>query len=613
MNNRKRLAAKKGKKRLSLLILLLVVSIGFALLSVTLKINGTASIKSSTWDIHWENVVPNTQSTVTAETPTIGDNRTNVSYEVELEMPGDFYEFTVDAKNDGSVNGIISEIQHTVKLITIENEQEVETTATLPSYILYSVYYDGTTTPPNEGDILEAGDSQRYRVRIEYDRESTTLPETNLRYRITDEFTYTQTKEKPVKVLACKQLENDLVEDTGATGLVGISHNATANTVQLTDYRYMGANPNNYIKFNCTDPTDVTSCETWRIIGCTSEGNVKIIRDESIVEGMKYRESTWDENLSHSDWATSDIKAYLNGTYYNSLSADAKNLIEEKTWYTSGYQTRPIGKAEELYQAERSNNSITTATTTAPTANTVTAKVGLMYASDYGYASSACHNTHDLDYEASTSYKDSSCKNSNWLNKGYEEWTMTPVYQEEIDGGFTASDLVSIRAYDRAARAMISYGWNKVRPVVYLKPNAIVNGAGSSADPYTVGLTGWYFENEKTWNAQTDEMKDQKWIYYENGERKKNGTFVANGAYRHDGVSNHTYLAKDGYIYFGWYQDKSGNRYFFSWFDKNNNGYVEGHRLENTTQTIDGVSYTFGDNGVCTQNCEQAQNVLVEE
>ena len=100
---------KKKSRQLALLLILLGITVGFALLSTTLKINGTAGIKSSQWDIHWENVQVNNESTVTTEEPAITENRTKVTYEVNLELPGDFYEFTVDAKNDGSINGKITE------------------------------------------------------------------------------------------------------------------------------------------------------------------------------------------------------------------------------------------------------------------------------------------------------------------------------------------------------------------------------------------------------------------------------------------------------------------------------------------------------------------------
>ena len=181
---------KKKRKQLYLLLLLLGITVGFALLSTTLKINGTAGIKSNQWDIHWENVQPNQQSTITAETPQITENATKVTYSVNLELPGDFYEFTVDAVNDGTINGKITDIQHKVYLST-----DLEHTTTLPSYINYTLYYDGTTTPPAPDDILEVGETQTYRVRIEYDSEATTLPAADTTYVVVDEITYTQTKD----------------------------------------------------------------------------------------------------------------------------------------------------------------------------------------------------------------------------------------------------------------------------------------------------------------------------------------------------------------------------------------------------------------------------------
>ena len=217
---------KKKNRQLALLILLLGITIGFALLSTTLYINGTAGIKSNTWDIHWENVQPNAESTVTAETPVISEHATKVSYEVTLELPGDFYEFTVDAKNDGSINGEITKIDHNVYVVdattgevVIDPQTNKPQTATLPSYINYTIYYDGTTTPPAMGDVLASGEKQTYRIRIEYDSEATTLPESDLTYKVEDEITYTQSKQEPSEdpdkcneALGC-------ADDTSITGL----------------------------------------------------------------------------------------------------------------------------------------------------------------------------------------------------------------------------------------------------------------------------------------------------------------------------------------------------------------------------------------------------------
>ena len=215
---------RKKQRKISALILLLLVTIGYALLSTTLKINGTAGIKSNTWGIHWENVQPNNNSTVTAEKPTISENATKVSYEVTLELPGDYYEFTVDAVNSGSINGKISEVKSTIYVLDPTTGEEVidpqtnkPKTANLPNYINSTVYYDGTTTVPKAGDILEAdGGKQTYRIRIEYDEESEVLPETNLSYKIETEIIYTQTKDKkePPKIPPAVQAKmNQIIAD----------------------------------------------------------------------------------------------------------------------------------------------------------------------------------------------------------------------------------------------------------------------------------------------------------------------------------------------------------------------------------------------------------------
>ena len=194
---------RKRRKKIFALILLLVITIGYALISTTLKINGVAGIKSNTWDIHWENVQPNQQSTVTTEKPSITENATKVTYTVNLELPGDFYEFTVDAKNDGSINGIISDIKHSVYLST-----DLEHTTTLPSYIKYSIVYDGTEDAPATGDVLDAGEKQTYRIRIEYDSRATVLPGSDTTYIIIDEIDYGQTK---------KSSDNNYTTDTANT------------------------------------------------------------------------------------------------------------------------------------------------------------------------------------------------------------------------------------------------------------------------------------------------------------------------------------------------------------------------------------------------------------
>ena len=157
------------------------------------------------------------------------------------------------------------------------------------------------------------------------------------------------------------------------------SHPETEQTEALTDYRYIGSNPNNYVTFND---------ETWRIIGVFSvddgTGNVeerlKLIRDESIGN------MAWNSNNTN-DWPNATLNTNLNsGNYWtNSLSKDAKNMIGDAVWYlggTSNYTSASNGLTSHWYSYERG------ITVYSGRSTSWTGKVGLMYPSDYGYATS---------------------------------------------------------------------------------------------------------------------------------------------------------------------------------------------------------------------------------
>ena len=164
---------KKKKSKLLIILLILAISVGYALLSSNLKITGIAGINKNTWDIHWnDESIVETPGSVTATTPAyVSDQEKKiVSFTTELELPGDFYEFTVDAKNYGSINGILKNV-----VITFYEADGTTKINTLPSYIKYSfTTANGTEVPNNQ--VIEAGQSKKYKFRIEFDKEATTLP-----------------------------------------------------------------------------------------------------------------------------------------------------------------------------------------------------------------------------------------------------------------------------------------------------------------------------------------------------------------------------------------------------------------------------------------------------
>lgn len=206
---------RKGKTFLLILaVLLMFISVGYAILSTTLNINGTSSIKNATWDIHFENLNVTTGSVALStgdEAATINStNKTSVTYKVTLKKPGDFYEFTVDVKNDGTIDGMIDSVTSKMNDIEIDS---------LPSYLNYSVTYnDGKRIAENH--LLSAGGKETYKVRVEYKKDinAADLPVTDSTLSFEVQVNYVQANEEAIDRNSDRYVyrNNTSIADSGA-------------------------------------------------------------------------------------------------------------------------------------------------------------------------------------------------------------------------------------------------------------------------------------------------------------------------------------------------------------------------------------------------------------
>ena len=149
------------KKLNNKIVFLLVacMGIGFAYLTSTLTITGNTSVSGNKWNVYFTNVEVNEDSIEASVIPsTTGTTTTSLDYTVTLDKPGDFYEFTVDAVNDGTIDAMIQNINMTS--LDSDVEKYLDYTAT---------YLDGT--PLAEQDVLEKGKSTTYKVRVEYKKD----------------------------------------------------------------------------------------------------------------------------------------------------------------------------------------------------------------------------------------------------------------------------------------------------------------------------------------------------------------------------------------------------------------------------------------------------------
>ncbi len=236
--------------------------------------------------------------------------------------------------------------------------------------------------------------------------------------------------------------------------------------------RYVGLNPNNYVLFNG---------EKWRIIGVMNnvkdnetdsvpKSKIKIIKSE-----LSTNKLAWDSSEKN-DWNESSLQEYLNGTYYEEISEDSQKLISSSLWNLSGIDAAHASYAPaEMYKRERGTDVYSGNKTT------WTGNIGLMYPSDYGYATTGpdqCITSYNYYFDWKNHNE---CFGADWLLIKQREWTLTQstsVNTNNITNVFIVYQDGSVSAVD-------TKNSEYYRPVIYLDTNVkIAKGTGKSDDPY---------------------------------------------------------------------------------------------------------------------------------
>ena len=162
----------KDRKVLTLGLCLILVcaftlTIAYAALNAVLTISGSAQVTSADWDIHLAN--PDVTSGSVSDVKPVISNPITATFSVTLNMPGDFYEFTIDVVNAGDIDAMIENI---TKTPTLSSEQA--------KYLKYEITYQngGAITAKQ---LVEKNSFVRLKVRVEYrsDISSTDLPTTS--------------------------------------------------------------------------------------------------------------------------------------------------------------------------------------------------------------------------------------------------------------------------------------------------------------------------------------------------------------------------------------------------------------------------------------------------
>ena len=297
---------------------------------------------------------------------------------------------------------------------------------------------------------------------------------------------------------------------TGTQGANYIYYHDASLTNGANDnsYRFAGASDvvNNYVCFGSTTPCPTDNL--YRIIGVFGD-KVKLIKADYATTALlggdgDYKQAytatgyssssykgnnlanvaayTWNyknntsinSGYGSNTWSTSLLnKTNLNQNFITNIGADWAAKIDTTTWKVGGntYDNIQYQPAKTAYQNEIVS-PVTTNTT--DNATTYSAKIGLMYASDYGFAASPSAWTASLN-----TYNGEAIKNVNWMYMGLYEWTVSRIADDAYvvfyvyNTGFVNNN---------SANFAIA-----VRPVFYLTSSVnYASGSGSATDPISI-------------------------------------------------------------------------------------------------------------------------------
>ncbi len=516
-----------------ILILSVTVGISYALWTISLNQGGQNDIATSCFNITFaeknnlslQNSYPLYDADGKKLKPyelTITNNcDTYASYQMNLEVLNTStltsYNY-IKAMVGTTTNGAESEL----KLDLLSNYEA--TTKTLSNAL---------TAFKLDNGYLGAKESKTYTLRLWLDENVTidtpNVQNTNIVTKVTASASYIEPLEDAKDVLSYVKTNADSTS-TDVYTVPGVSNDSCTYTFAYdgtadNNLRYVGKNPCNYVKIDD---------ELWRIVGVMNnvddgmgnkESRLKLIRSSSI---GYYSWDTSDSSVNSgegiNEWSQADLMKMLNpgyeseevdgSLYYNGgsgtcykysnnattscdftssgLKENLKALIGDAVWNTGSNGTKDWrsssnGLASHFYTYERSNDtgkicsSGSYCNDTVERTTTWTGKVGLMYLSDYGYATSggstanrtSCLNTYLFNW---ISYSD--CYNNDWL--GNSGLTISPsAYSSNANYVFYVGSF----ADDFAVGSD-----NEVRPTVYLMSSTtILSGEGSETNPYTIG------------------------------------------------------------------------------------------------------------------------------
>ena len=302
------------------------------------------------------------------------------------------------------------------------------------------------------------------------------------------------------------------------TPITTLISTSTPDVYNENGLRYEGADPKNYICLdNKTSGACLDSSLLFRIIGLfdedtstdgtNSSGTKKLLK---VIDTNNYGGTSgkyWN-SAGGNNWSTASLKTELNGSYLTTLlgksnvNSKLSSGIANAKWHLGGanntsssnYYSQKI-TTENYYKAERSPYATSGTLQNLYSGNpaSIYAKVGLMYPSDYGYATvgGTTTNRAGCREKAVYDYDTADCKNNDWLFTSQSsfayngEWLLSPCSSDSrIAARLISSGYVSLDSNNRVVDLFA------VRPAFYLDSSVLKivgTGDGTKDNAYRVG------------------------------------------------------------------------------------------------------------------------------
>ena len=346
------------------------LAVGYAVLSQTLNIQGTGGIASD-FNILFTNIEEGTMNGATTINKQITDS-TTATFTIDLSKPGSNGEYLITVENRGTIDAMVE---------SIKGIDEANQSA--PTDITFSI------SDIAVNDKLKAKESKVFKVKVVWDSNSTSIPDTNKDLTLSINFAQDTGSTTP---------SGDTITST-VDDLLDVSTDGTYNYMDGTYLK--GEQTTNYVWFDGF---------LWRIMGKNADGSIRMITEENVTAislGAGYTTLDYDNSYVN-DW--------LNNYFYPKLKN--KDLLVNQTWCS-----------------ETTTSSSSSRTTCTNNLSSVQKPVGLISVDEYNLAGdSSSYLFNSQDFWTTTPHNESSV----WHVSNYK------VYYDSIPRAYGIRPVVGI-------------------------------------------------------------------------------------------------------------------------------------------------------------------------